>query len=59
MLVNGGAVMTKKQKAVGCGDTQAAEQAICETDSKQSAKYWKAVFFRWVAWLSVLGGCLC
>jgi hypothetical protein len=54
-----GFYMTKKNKAVGCGDTQRAQLIIYGSDSTQIIVKLKATFFQVVTWLSVVVGSLC
>ena len=51
--------MNKNNKAVGCSNTQTAQQSIFKLNSTQIIAIMKATFFRVAAWLSVVGGSLC
>lgn len=51
--------MTKKNKAVGCGDTQGTQLNIYGSDSTQIIVKLKATFFQVVTWLSIVVGSLC
>lgn len=48
--------MTRNNKAAGCGDTQAAQQPISKFHLIQKLAALKDCCFRWMTWLSQIGG---
>lgn len=50
--------MTIQDKAVGCGDTQAAQQNNCVFNFTQLIVTLKAACFHAADWLSLIGGVL-
>ncbi|NOT13782.1 MAG: hypothetical protein HOP23_18475 [Methylococcaceae bacterium] len=50
--------MTRKNKAAGFGDTQAAQQYYYGFNFSRIAKALKAACYRLAVWLSIIGGAL-